>query len=300
MSKTPWNNIATTIPAGANAEEIIQLANLDWKVEKRALMVHGLDSQLMTHYALVRDDNDDALGICGQAYIPLQNNIAFQFFEKFINAGSMKLETAGSVRGGRYVWALAKINDTFRLGQDDEIQPYLLLCSPHVWGKAMTIKFMTVRVTCMNTLLTALSQKYEKFNFPHVRDFDAVAMKTAEDVLKLSNTKFDDFKAQATLLSKSFFTSAEILEFASELFQGKKEVVDFSKKTLWFLETLDTQPGSEMLTSRGTWWGALNAVTYLCDHILGKDDDTRLYEAWFGRRELFKRKALSLALEYAK
>jgi len=51
--------------------------------------------------------------------------------------------------------------------------------------------------------------------------------------------------------------------------------------------------------SEGTWWSALNAVTYFVDHKAGRDRNASLTSAWFGPRAATKRQALNLALEYA-
>jgi len=51
--------------------------------------------------------------------------------------------------------------------------------------------------------------------------------------------------------------------------------------------------------SEGTWWSALNAVTYYVDHKAGRERDASLQSAWFGPRAALKRKALNLAVEYA-
>jgi hypothetical protein len=49
----------------------------------------------------------------------------------------------------------------------------------------------------------------------------------------------------------------------------------------------------------GTWWNAINAVTYLTDHELGRNADTRMQSAWFGYNQGRKVKAMNLAIEMA-
>ena len=58
-----------------------------------------------------------------------------------------------------------------------------------------------------------------------------------------------------------------------------------------------TQPGADM--GAGTWWQALNSVTYLTDHKLGKEADSRMASAWFGRNQTRKIKAVEKAVEYS-
>ena len=63
-------------------------------------------------------------------------------------------------------------------------------------------------------------------------------------------------------------------------------------------QIVESQPGAGYAS--GTWWNALNAVTFLTDHELGKSPETRLHSAWYGKGEQRKRQALTLAVKYAK
>ncbi len=62
-------------------------------------------------------------------------------------------------------------------------------------------------------------------------------------------------------------------------------------------DVLDTQPGAEF--ARGTWWSALNAVTYVTDHQLGRAGDTRLNSIWYGANRTKKIEAVKKAVEFA-
>ena len=65
-------------------------------------------------------------------------------------------------------------------------------------------------------------------------------------------------------------------------------------------DALVTSPGATMKSAKGTWWGALNAVTYVVDHQKrSQAEGNALHSAWFGSGANTKRKALSKALEYA-
>ena len=100
----------------------------------------------------------------------------------------------------------------------------------------------------------------------------------------------------------------EILRQVRQNFQNvelvKNNVNEVQKRELWnrsattVHQLLHKQPGAKM--SEGTWWSALNAVTYYADHIAGRDRNAALRSAWFGSKATMKRKALDLATEYAK
>src|SRR6185312_4289740 len=66
-----------------------------------------------------------------------------------------------------------------------------------------------------------------------------------------------------------------------------------------FRENLVSAPGQHTDAAEGTWWGAVNAVTYTVDHEMGRTPDNRLHSAWMGRGAVLKRKALEMAVEYA-
>jgi hypothetical protein len=97
-----------------------------------------------------------------------------------------------------------------------------------------------------------------------------------------------------------------LVQYYNEVFprtyQGKKEIsvkdfTDLSSNGQKAYEVLDTQPGAQF--GEGTWWQALNSVTYLTDHQLGREADTRLTSAWFGANQSRKVKAVEKAVEYA-
>ena len=67
------------------------------------------------------------------------------------------------------------------------------------------------------------------------------------------------------------------------------------------LEAIETSPGAGLKSARGTWWGALNGVTYVVDHQgRGNSRDNTLHSAWFGSGANRKTKALQKAVEYAR
>jgi hypothetical protein len=63
------------------------------------------------------------------------------------------------------------------------------------------------------------------------------------------------------------------------------------------MAALDEQPGAEL--GEGTWWSAFNAYTFLADHKLGRTQEGRLDNVWFGPGKNKKIQALNMALEYA-
>jgi hypothetical protein len=49
----------------------------------------------------------------------------------------------------------------------------------------------------------------------------------------------------------------------------------------------------------GSFWQLYNGATYYVDHKMGRTDDTRMSNAWFGSGVKIKTDALELAVEMA-
>jgi len=224
---------------------------------------------------------------------PVQNQEAFDFFQDFVNAGDMEMHTAGSLKGGQIVWALAKIKDSFELFGGDQVDSYMLFTNPHVYGQSLDIRFTPIRVVCNNTLTLSLSQKGgTAFKLSHRREFVADQAKQA---LGIAHAKLDEYKSMASWMGSKRYDNESIKAYFQELFpsQGDKD----SRNAIKALEVLELQPGAKF--AEGSWWQAFNAVTYMTDHLMGRSNDARLQSAWFGVNKSLKNKALQLAIDMA-
>lgn len=314
-NEVPWHGLGVQVSDNLTPAQMLEAAGLDWKVEKKALVVDDLDHTLTSHFAMVRDSDQKILGICGQEYQPTQNHDVFEFFDKFCKAGDMKMETAGSLHGGKRVWGLAKINGGFMLGGKDEVEGYILLDNPHIWGRSLQILFTPIRVVCNNTLTAALrnnTNQENTFRMSHDRAFDDQIKQQAAEKVGLAMKALDVFKDKAEFLAQKRAKDQKVLEFFSklvnpDLFQTAQEMSedgtvnrsDLGRTVNRLMDIVHTQPGADLKTSAGTWWGAFNAVTYYYDHVAGTDQDKRLTSAWFGSAATRKRQALDLAVEFA-
>lgn len=309
---TPWHGLGEQVSDALTPEEMMQAAGLNWTVSRRSIFttqtpgdIQAVEGTLKTNEwgLLVRDSDNKILGPCGKNYVPMQNSEVFQFFDKFVKAGHMKMETAGSLDGGRQVWGLAAINQGFCLPGGDEVNGYLLLNQPHVWGKSLTIMFTPIRVVCNNTLTQALGQAGQRFTMPHIRQFDQDVIQKAETALGLANHQLDAFKVTAEFLARVSYQEKQVTKYIATLFNPDLLPADeitrdqLSRSADEVYNCIHTQPGAAM--SEGSWWSALNAVTYYVDHKAGRNRDAALNSAWFGPRAALKRKALDLAVEFA-
>lgn len=299
-NETPWHGLGFHVADTLNTKQMLKAAKLDWKVERKPMFLEG-NQEVEGFAALVRDKDNSVLDVVGSRYQPIQNDEAFEFFREFVEAGKAKMETAGSLNGGRYVWGLANLNRSFKMSNDDKINSYLLVACPHQQGKSLVIKFTNIRVVCNNTLTLALREGGNEVRIAHRAAFDNETMNRAKDILGIAREQMGDFEKNARKLSKVKVSKEDAAKLLAQVFTPKFDmgkIADFEAHTPR-LEALmaayENAPGA----TPGTAYGVLNAATYYADHMAGRTSDKRLTNAWLGRTANQKEQLLETLLEIA-
>ena len=298
----PWHGLGVKVSNDLTPEQMLQAAGLDWTVDPINLFAEVGDRKIATgHRALVRSSDQKVIDVITDDWNPVQNSEAFEFFNDFVAAGDMEMHTAGSLKDGKIVWALAKVKDSFELFNGrDQVDAYLHFTNPHQYGQSIDVRFTPIRVVCNNTLTLSLNMKSKNMvKVSHRREFDGDMVKEALGVAK---HKLAQYKEMAQHLSQKRVNDESIVEYFARVFpvltQKEKARKDLSKSATFALEeALNGQPGAEF--GEGTWWQAFNTVTYMTDHIIGRSVDSRLTSAWYGANKNLKTKALELAVEMA-
>lgn len=312
--ETPWHGLGTDVPQGVSTEEMLQAAGLDWTVESELLYLKD-NTEVPKMRALVRSTDRKVISIVGSTYKPTQNFEVLDFFRKFVEAGDMTLETAGSLQSGKYIWCLARVKREFGVGKDDEVRTYLLFCNPHIYGYGRIVKFTPIRVVCWNTLSFALSNTLRgkksrgtSFSIPHSTKFDEKAKASVERALGLVNAQSDQFEAAVKHFAKVKMKKEQIENYFNDVVMFDPNKAKLRKDgsafvpsmVLKFKEHLEIAPGQDLKSCKGTLWGALNAVTFTIDHDMGRSRDNGLTSAWFGYTEDIKARAFDLAVLLSK
>lgn len=292
----PWHGLGTQVSNDLTPQQMLEKANLDWKVNKYPIYAEVDKEKIQAdQFALVRSSDKKILSIVGEGWEPCQNETAFEFFTDFVLAGEMTMETAGSLRGGKNVWALAKTNESFDLFNGDQVNNYLLFSNPHEYGQSIVIQATPIRVVCNNTLTLSVTQNFDKeIRVNHRREFNTDEVKKT---LGIASKKLQKYKETAEFLGSIEFKDEKLKEYFSSLFpSSKKDKLSHTAKKL--TEIVETQPGVEYAPN--SWWQAYNSISYLTDHVVGRSDETRLQSAWFGANSKRKIKALEKAVDFAK
>ena len=187
MGDTPWHGLGQKLTDGASLETWQQEAGLDWEcvpapVEFKRAMVDtfGMDTverrQANGHRVLYRSDTGDALSIVSDRYRPVQPRDVIEFYRDLTDRYGFALETAGSLKGGRKIWALANTRNATRLRGGDNVGGYLLLATSFDGSMATQARFTSVRVVCNNTL-TIAARGQADVTVRHSTQFDANKVK---------------------------------------------------------------------------------------------------------------------------
>jgi len=298
--EVPWHGLGTQVPADLTPAQMLEAAGLDWSVRKVPAFADINGKQVSVgRSALVRSMDDSVLDVVSDDWNPIQNSEAFEFFNDFIGAGDMSMETAGSLRDGQIVWGLAKVNDTFELFGGDRVDGYLLFTNFHKYGFSTDVRFTSIRAVCNNTVTAALGQEAANMvKISHRRKFNADEVKS---VLGVAHDRLAQYKEVASFLGSKRYTDESVVDYFKRVFpvtgshENKKK--DMSRNAETAVDVLFRQPGAQY--AEGSWWQVFNAVTYMTDHVMGRNADNRLSSAWYGGNRNLKSKALDLAVEMA-
>lgn len=299
----PWHGLGVQVPSDLSPSQMLEKAGLDWTVQKIPAFADINGSKVnVGRSALVRSSDNSVLDVVSNDWNPVQNQEAFEFFNEYCQAGDMEMHTAGSLREGQIVWALAKVKDSFELFKGDQVDSYLLFTNPHKFGQSIDVRFTPIRVVCNNTLTLSLAQKEaQSVKVTHRTVFDANNVK---ETLGIATGKLQKYKEMAEFLGSKRYTNEKLKEYFGKVFpvlaynkEKGPQRKEISKSATRALEIVNTQPGAKF--AEGSWWQAFNAVTYMTDHEIGRTADSRLTSAWFGPNKNLKVKALETAVEFA-
>lgn len=304
VGQTPWHGLGQRIDADSSIEEWQKAAGMDWEIES-AKVAYGVPSYgnlpdieiFNGQNVLYRNDTKAPLSIVSDRYNPVQPKEVLEFFRDLVEENDFRIHTAGTLFGGKRLWALAETGKFGEIAKNDGIGAYLLLSTSCDRSLSTTARFTTIRVVCNNTLGMATANSHNCISFSHIQKFDheLVKQKLAEKV-----QNFGAFLEMGKFLQKQKLTQTQAGMFVKRLvltpIQEADPEFDFTNhrgyKKIMSLFNGEAM-GAEMVGD--TKWGLLNAITeYYDHHHPARSQDARLNNAWFGRGDEIKNRAVML------
>lgn len=323
-----WHGLGRVLPTPPNCVDALILSGLDWTVEKHPLEteIPGFGSvSVPSHRSVVRSTDRRILGVVGKDWEPIQNKQGlFDYLEPFVESGAVTLDAAGSLRGGRRVWALARVNGVAgEVTPGDEVVQHILVYLGHDGGCTWGTLYTPVRVVCMNTLRAA-TEDFKGKSIIRVRH-----TANAEEAIKLVQKTVD-------VARRSFTATLEVMramqrknlavegleQYVREVFKTEAKAIveagegeseeagETTGKVISLAAVKEArapralepvkrnfEAGAGADFHRGTVYGAFNAVTEFLDHERGRTAETRLESTWFGSGATLRQKAFDAAVQ---
>lgn len=298
-----WHGLGTVLDHFPTSEEAINAAHLDWEIKKIPLVTEtGI--KVPEHFATVRSDTGDVLGVVSDRYKIVQNRQAFAFLDGLLQDGAIRYESAGALRGGRTVWLLARMPSIDEIAPGDTTRRYVLFSTSHDGTASIQAIPTSVRVVCANTLRIATTGSA---GFRHTGDVKS-KMTQAQRYLSQFDSQFTLFRDNARLLADKKHTADEAKEYIEALFPE----VDEAGRSRSIRERKVQNVRNNFRNSRqripsiaGSWWSLFNAVSESVDHDPRKrrgnreQAENRMLTTMYGHGADFKDKAFRLALTMA-
>lgn len=303
----PWHQLGNQLTPNQPIEVWQQQAGMNWKIQETPVLynVAGNDGLHVKANSdakvLFRSDNHAPLSVVSKRYKVVQPHDVLEFYRDLTQAGGFQLETAGVLKEGRKLWALAKTGQETILRGADKVGAYLLLATSCDGTLCTTAQFTSIRVVCNNTLQLAVSNSAGSVKVPHSTKFDPQLVK---EELGLGLSAWNRFVADMKELAERPIHKFEAMNFLVQVLGDPSlPLADQpNQKGLQNVYNLYAGQGigADLSSAKGTAWGLVNAVTQYVDHDRrARSQDHRLDSAWFGTGAAIKAKAYKEAMRLA-
>lgn len=302
VGQQPWHGLGTRLAPDQPLEVWAQQAGMDWRIEAtdvHFIAGHPFPGSLQRYpeqKVLYRSDSKAPLSVVSKRFKVVQPVEVLEFYRDLTEIGGYEMETAGVLKEGRKLWALARTGQSVTLKGGDTINGYLLLATACDGTLATTAQFTSVRVVCNNTLAIALRDGASAVKVPHRSEFDPQAVKQQ---LGVAVTPWSSFADHIRELANCRMAEKAVEGFLTKVFAyghsgTAPHAATFNEQAVQKVLALyaGQGKGSELSSARGTAWGLLNSVTeYVDHHRRSRSYDSRRDAAWFGQGAQAKQRA---------
>lgn len=259
-----------------------------------------------------RTDVNAILGAkLGRDYQVVQNHECFDVIDEILQHGNARIETAGSIDGGKKVFICLRYNEDIKVGGGDLVNQFVLISSSHDGSMSLRATPTNIRVVCNNTLTAALSGATKGISIRHTLKA-ADRLQDAARVLNLLNTNSQVNTENYNKMKETVISEAKMWDYFGNVFYTDDEIKSFQagKKASEFISTrkknimnavnrfAENGTGQNMTLKNGepTMWTAYNAITGYLARKDFKSVNDRADNMLFGAGEKMIHEAGVLAL----
>ena len=292
-NKPAWHRLGVVVDGTLSAREAFRVANADFHVAGRPVL--DADMQPIPGYqAITRMDTGTTLSVMTETYTPIQNESLIRIAEALHE--DINMDAVCVLSDGKKVTFTARVRGAEGdVVPGDPVQQYLIGCTSHDGSIPFQLLFSPIRVVCQNTLSAALglanNQRHRdnSIRIRHTKNADSLIQRLPE-LVDARRRQFIGGLDELRHMAATPCTMAQFRQYISNVFadqlQGTVNDVRGDKSTARpkILEDLPAWPsvlrkftgeaiGFNLTTSRGTAWGAYQAVTEYISHESGRAKD---------------------------
>ncbi|MEO0987599.1 MAG: DUF932 domain-containing protein [Cyanobacteria bacterium J06639_14] len=285
LDKELYNGVGTFVQPEWGTDKILSEAGLDWEVVERDVIYDdGNGGKIRTDdYKVLCRENDPSFvfDVVRKGWHPYQNAHIVGSFVEFCRDTDLELERVGALDSDRLVFAVARMNDSFELPDEDIVDGRIILTNSHSKGRGQRISLMTRRLVCTNgmTVPVTIGRKV----ITHLKEFDRKATLNA---LNAARSNFRTIETESRALAQRALTKEEAhVALINILGDINKSVDEQPKAVQECLELYHGKGiGSDRLSAYNTAWGVVNSVTEYQNHRVMKPFGAQAHmnSLWFG------------------
>lgn len=265
---------------------------LDWTVSKRTLCYMTADGLQPWNekQAVVRDDNDVALGVVSPEYELVQNEDLKSLIDPMVSEGVLTVVKQGYLNKGAKVFIQAEVNQEFQVA-GESYKGLITLLNGHTGNASVAIGTTATRVICSNTFAMAYKDIGEKF-----RHSIGVTERVLESttVINYVNDAMRKYSEYVETLADTKCTSTQFKQAVEQIYGKSADKMRDS-----FVDQLNGLFRSGKGNSGKTMYDAFNAVTEYATHYSRKSADGRFNYSNFGKGADINRRAMAVLTEMA-
>jgi len=317
----PWHREGVAFEPGevTSWDQMRKLAGLDWDVAASDVHYIGADGKpqpIDGWKRLYRTDTGATLHVPKAGYVPHTHQDLGTLIEALHEVGSNRgidWDTAGSLDGGKQVFAAAKLGDDWEVpGDPSATRSFLTILTSHDGTGATKGGLCNTRVVCANTFRAAEVEMKQGRSvwIKHNTKID-VHIEDAKRAIKFGVEEMERARTRAEALVRVPFTDEQIYEWIDRCYPLPKKKdnesgIDHAKRVrsatrkrekLEFV-ALDANPNTDGI--RNSLWGVFNMGTEVLDHFKEWRSNDRYVSASLLEDNAAKRAMLSIAMDIAK
>lgn len=293
VGEKAWHGLGMKLADGLTPTEAFNALGLGWDTglfEVPALTLpDGRQVVSAEHRMHVRMDTASCLGIVGKDYRPISNQEMAKFADALAGEdAAVRVETGGSLRGGKRVFVLVKLPSDTEVLDGDVLRNYVCISNGHDGLNAFRVFYTPIRVVCANTLAMA-EANVSGARFVHDGDVTK-KIELARAALGIMVKRSANFAEQARALAKISLTEAKIGDYFDKVYArtfGEEMSEKHTTDVMGAWKGNLREARNTVASTEGTAWHAMNAVTYWHDHQRGRfkevaESEGRIHSNLFG------------------